>query len=63
MAWTRRASLGLSALFYLCLLFTPLATLQTVSAEAEAQEPAAQDPLQESYGTGEHFSKSLGIAA
>lgn len=39
-------SLGLSALFYLCLLFSPLATLQTVAAESEAQ-----DPLQESYGS------------
>lgn len=36
--------LGLSALFYLVLLFSPLAYISTASAE--------QDPLQESYGTG-----------
>jgi hypothetical protein len=37
---------GLSALFYLVLLFSPLALLQTANAESN------QDPLQESYGTG-----------
>jgi heat shock protein 5 len=37
--------LGLSALFYLILLFSPLAFLQTASAQSD------QDPLQESYGT------------
>lgn len=40
--------MGLSALFYLFLLFTPLAFLQTVSAEASEQEPLAA----ENYGTG-----------
>jgi heat shock protein 5 len=37
--------MGLSAFFYLVLLFSPLAFLQTAQA-------AEQDPLQESYGTG-----------
>jgi endoplasmic reticulum chaperone BiP len=37
---------GFSALFYLLLLFSPLALLQTASAQSD------QDPLQESYGTG-----------
>ncbi|KAI9742997.1 MAG: ATPase with role in protein import into the ER [Claussenomyces sp. TS43310] len=36
---------GLSILFYLVLLFSPLAFLQTASAQAD------QDPIQESYGT------------
>jgi len=40
--------MGLSALFYLVLLFSPLAYLPTASAETDA----AQDPLQESYGVG-----------
>jgi heat shock protein 5 len=38
--------LGLSALFYLILLFSPLALLQTAHAQSD------QDPLQENYGTG-----------
>jgi len=38
--------MGLSALFYLVLLFSPLAFLQTAHASSD------QDPLQESYGTG-----------
>jgi hypothetical protein len=42
--------MGLSALFYLVLLFTPLAFLQTASASSE-QEPLAA----ESYGTGKLF--------
>jgi heat shock protein 5 len=37
--------MGLSALFYLVLLFSPLAFLQTAHASSD------QDPLQESYGT------------
>ncbi|KAH8816130.1 heat shock protein 70 family [Xylogone sp. PMI_703] len=37
--------LGLSALFYLVLLFSPLAFLQTASAQSD------QDPIQENYGT------------
>jgi len=37
--------LGLSALFYLILLFSPLALLQTAHAQSD------QDPLQENYGT------------
>jgi len=37
---------GLSAVFYFLLLLSPLALLQTASAES------SQDPLQESYGTG-----------
>lgn len=40
---------GLSALFYFLLLLSPLALLQTASAES------SQDPLQESYGTGEQL--------
>jgi len=47
MAWTRQMSMGFSALFYLALLFSPLANLQTVAAEEES----AQDPIQQSYGT------------
>lgn len=39
--------MGLSALFYLVLLFSPLAFLQTANAASD------QDPLQESYGVGE----------
>jgi endoplasmic reticulum chaperone BiP len=46
--------LGLSALFYLALLFLPLSFIQTASAE--------QDPLQESYGTGEILNSSLKCA-
>jgi endoplasmic reticulum chaperone BiP len=38
--------LGLSALFYLILLFSPLALLQTANAQSD------QEPLQENYGTG-----------
>jgi heat shock protein 5 len=38
--------LGLSALLYLCLLFSPLALVKGVKAEADAQ-----DPLTENYGT------------
>ncbi|TGO47890.1 hypothetical protein BOTNAR_0502g00100 [Botryotinia narcissicola] len=47
MASGNRSSLfvGLSALFYLVLLFSPLALFQTVHAQSD------QDPLQESYGT------------
>lgn len=40
---------GLSLLFYLTLLFSPLALFQTASAQSD------QDPLQESYGTGMYF--------
>jgi hypothetical protein len=50
--------LGLSALFYLALLFLPLSFIQTASAE--------QDPLQESYGTGEtplYFTNSPIVGA
>jgi len=36
---------GISVLFYLCLLFSPLALLKTAHAQSD------QDPLQESYGT------------
>jgi heat shock protein 5 len=43
--------LGLSALFYLALLFLPLSFIQTASAE--------QDPLQESYGTGKILNSFL----
>lgn len=39
--------MGLSALFYLVLLFSPLAFIQTAHASSE-QEPLAA----ESYGTG-----------
>lgn len=48
MASGNRSSLlvGLSALFYLVLLFSPLALFQTAHAQSD------QDPLQESYGTG-----------
>lgn len=46
MAWTRQMFVGLSALFYLALLFIPLGNLQTVFAQEEAQ-----DPIQQSYGT------------
>lgn len=42
--------LGLSALFYLGLLFAPLALVGRVNAESE------QDPLQENYGTGKSSS-------
>ncbi len=38
--------LGFSALFYLCLLFSPLALLSTAHAQSD------QEPLQENYGTG-----------
>ena len=41
---------GLSALFYLVLLFSPLALLQGVHAQNE------QEPLQEDYGTGQYIS-------
>ncbi|KAH8601109.1 putative 78 kDa glucose-regulated protein like protein [Bisporella sp. PMI_857] len=49
MAGGNRSSLflGLSALFYLVLLFSPLAFVQTVSAESTD----AQEPLAENYGT------------
>jgi len=52
MARSTRSSfwLGLSALFYLGLLFAPLALVGKVNAEGE------QDPLQESYGTGKSLS-------
>lgn len=43
--------MGLSALFYLVLLFSPLAFVQTASASSE-QEPLAA----ESYGTGKLHS-------
>ncbi|KAG4032686.1 hypothetical protein MFRU_006g01520 [Monilinia fructicola] len=47
MASGNRSSLfvGLSAFFYLVLLFSPLAFLQTANAQSD------QDPVQESYGT------------
>lgn len=45
--------LGLSALFYLVLLFSPLALLQTAQAQSD------QDPLQENYGTGKLFLGGL----
>jgi heat shock protein 5 len=44
--------LGLSALFYLLLLFSPLALLQTANAQSD------QTPLEnghEDYGTGIHI--------
>ena len=55
MASGNRSSLfvGLSAIFYLVLLFSPLAFFQTAHAQSD------QDPLQESYGTGKllpHFA-------
>jgi heat shock protein 5 len=37
---------SLSILFYLALLFSPLALISTAHAQSD------QDPLQESYGTG-----------
>ena len=43
--------LGLSALFYLILLFSPLALVQQAHAQSE------QDPLQEDYGSGESHPK------
>jgi hypothetical protein len=48
MAGGNRSSLfvGLSALFYLALLFSPLAFFQTAHAQSD------QDPLQANYGTG-----------
>jgi heat shock protein 5 len=45
--------LGLSALFYFVLLFSPLAFLQTAHAQSD------QDPLQESYGTGEFATSGV----
>ncbi|RAL62592.1 hypothetical protein DID88_004440 [Monilinia fructigena] len=47
MASGNRSSLfvGLSAIFYLVLLFSPLAFFQTANAQSD------QDPVQESYGT------------
>jgi hypothetical protein len=49
MARGNRSSLfsGLSIFFYLFLLFAPLALVQQAHAQSD------QDPLQESYGTGE----------
>ena len=49
MARGNRSSLfsGLSIFFYLFLLFSPLALVQQAHAQSD------QDPLQESYGTGE----------
>jgi heat shock protein 5 len=49
MAQGNRSSffMGLSALFYLVLLFSPLALVSQVNAQD------SQDPLQENYGTGE----------
>ena len=44
--------MGLSALFYLVLLFSPLAFLQTANAASD------QDPLQESYGVGKLIALS-----
>lgn len=44
--------MSLSALFYLILLFSPLAFISTANAASE------QDPLQESYGTGRFFMLS-----
>ena len=41
--------MGLSALFYMILLFSPLAFIQTAHAASD------QDPLQESYGTGTFY--------
>lgn len=42
--------LGLSFVAYFILLLSPLAFMQTVNAED------AQDPIQESYGTGMCFT-------
>lgn len=42
--------MGLSALFYLVVLFAPLALVGSVNAQSE------QDPLQENYGTGKSFA-------
>lgn len=55
MASGNRSSLfvGLSAIFYLVLLFSPLAFFQTANAQSD------QDPLQESYGTGKFEFRSL----
>lgn len=53
---TNSMFVGLSALFYLVLLFSPLALLQTANAES------SQDPLQESYGTGKLFFSHLMIS-
>lgn len=51
MARNTRSSfwLGLSALFYLGLLFAPLALVGKVNAESE------QEVLQDNYGTGKSF--------
>jgi hypothetical protein len=43
---------GLSIFFYLFLLFSPLALVQQAHAQSD------QDPLQESYGTGESIIDS-----
>lgn len=43
--------LGISALLYLVLLFSPLALFQTVNAQAESETPAT-----ESYGKGMSLS-------
>lgn len=53
MARSRQTPLfaGLSILFYLVLLFSPLAYVQTASAQEK-------DPLQESYGTGKFPSSN-----
>jgi heat shock protein 5 len=54
MAQGNRSSfyMGLSALFYLILLFSPLALVSTAHAQSD------QDPLQESYGTGKWHGAS-----
>jgi len=44
----------LCTLFYLILLFSPLAFIQTVSAE--------QDPVQETYGTGKTLVLAIDIS-
>jgi hypothetical protein len=55
MARGNRTSLlmGLSALCYLVLLFSPLAYIPTASAETDAQ-----DPLQDNYGVGKYNSSA-----
>lgn len=46
----RSSFMGLSVLFYLFLLFSPLALISQVHAESD------QDPLQDNYGTGRRQS-------